>query len=178
MTISGTQLVASMPHISPIRAANMFPFLVKAMEEAEVNTPLRQAAFLAQLGHESCSLRYMEEIASGEAYEGRADLGNTEPGDGPRYKGRGPIQLTGRNNYRACGAALSLNLEGDPEQAAQPAVGFRVACWFWTKHKLNELADQGPSKFDAITHVINGGQNGAEDRRARYALARAALAAG
>ena len=68
------------------------------MEKYQITTPLRRAAFLAQLAHESGELKYMEEIASGEAYEGRKELGNTAPGDGKRYKGRGPIQLTGRFN--------------------------------------------------------------------------------
>lgn len=176
LSLTPAQFIACMPAISPLRAASLFPFVVRAMEEAQINTPQRQACFLAQLGHESFSLRYMEELASGAAYEGRHDLGNTQPGDGKRYKGRGPIQLTGRANYRACGAALSLDLEGHPEMAAQPDVGFRVAGWFWTTHGLNALADAG--QFDAITRAINGGQNGAEDRRRRFELAKKALMPG
>ena len=76
--------------------------LSDAMAEYGIDTPARQAGFLAQIAHESGSLVYVEEIASGAAYEGRADLGNTEPGDGERYKGRGILQITGRANYRAC----------------------------------------------------------------------------
>lgn len=171
--LTTNQLIACMPGLTAVRAGSMAPHLVRAMEEGDITTMLRCAAFLAQLGHESCSLRYMEELASGSAYEGRKDLGNTQPGDGVRFKGRGPIQLTGRNNYRLAGKALGLDLEGHPEQAALPSVGFRTTCWFWKTHKLNELADL--AKFDEITHVINGGQNGADDRRKRYELARKVL---
>jgi predicted chitinase len=167
--LTATQLLACMPKLSPTRAAGVISFLNQAMEEAQINTPLRMAAFLAQLA----SLRYMEEVADGSAYEGRHDLGNTQPGDGCRYKGRGPIQLTGRSNYRLCGQALHLDLENKPQLASQPDVGFRVAGWFWAVHHLNFLADS--KRFDEITHVINGGQNGATNRRFRYALSLKAL---
>ncbi len=150
-----------------------FPHLEAAMAEAQINTPLRQAAFLAQLAHESAEFRYMEEIASGAAYEGRKDLGNTQPGDGKRFKGRGPIQLTGRANYAAAGKALGLNLVNDPESAASPEVGFRTAAWFWNKHSLNAPADVGD--FDLITRKINGGFNGKQYRDAFYLVAKKVL---
>jgi len=114
------QLRAVMPNLSASKAAEYLPLLNTAMAEAQINTPQRKAMFLAQLAHESAQLRYFEEIASGAAYEGRKDLGNTQPGDGKRYKGRGPIQLTGRNNYRKAGQALGLDLEGNPPLAAPP----------------------------------------------------------
>jgi len=123
----------------------------------------RAISFLAQLGHESGGLRWFEEIASGEAYEGRADLGNTEPGDGKRYKGRGPIQLTGRANYRRFGSLLGLDLENYPKSAATPEIGFRVAVMYWTDRNLNALADLGD--FEGITRAINGGLNGLPHRR-------------
>ena len=162
-----------MPSLPSTRAADVLPFLLAALDEAEINTPVRAAAFLAQLGHESCDLRYFEELATGAAYEGRKDLGNTQPGDGIRYKGRGPIQLTGRSNYRAASLALGLDLEGNPSQAAAVDVGFRTAAWFWRTHGLNEMADAGG--FDAITKRINGGFNGKPDRDARFARCKAAL---
>ena len=112
-----------MPGVDPAKAEQYLPHINKAMAEGNINTPKRQAAFLAQLAHESGSLRYMEEIASGAAYEGRSDLGNTQPGDGTRYKGRGPIQLTGRSNYREAGKALGLDLEGNPRAGRQPRGG-------------------------------------------------------
>src|SRR6185436_1802430 len=110
-------------------------------------TPLRQAMFLAQLGHESMSFRYMEEIASGAAYEGRKDLGNTHTGDGKRFKGRGPIQLTGRANYKAAGDALGVDFINSPEIAAFTEYGFRTAVWFWGTRNLNPLADVGDIKM-------------------------------
>jgi putative chitinase len=164
--VSLGQLKKIMPHLSDAKARQVLPHLNKAMVEAKINTPKRQAAFLAQLAHESGELRYFEEIASGRAYEGRRDLGNTHPGDGVRYKGRGPIQLTGRSNYRAAGKALGIDLEGHPKRAADLDVGFRTAAWFWNSRGLNKYADSG--NFREITHRINGGYNGLSSREAFY----------
>jgi predicted chitinase len=164
--ITVEQLRLVMPNLGQSLAVAYLPALNAAMSGAEINTRLRRAAFLAQLAEESVELRYMQEIASGDEYEGRTDLGNTQPGDGRRYKGRGPIQLTGRSNYRAAGAALGLNLEGDPDQGATPEVGFRTSGWFWTTRHLNPLADAG--NFREITHRVNGGFNGMPARLMYY----------
>jgi predicted chitinase len=164
--VSLSQLKKIMPALSDKRAREVLPHLNKAMVEAKINTPKRQAAFLAQLAHESVQLRYFEEIASGRAYEGRRDLGNTRPGDGMRYKGRGPIQLTGRANYRAAGKALGIDLEGHPKRAAAVDVGFRTAAWFWNSRNLNKYADSG--NFRELTRRINGGYNGMTSRTAYY----------
>ncbi len=171
--VSLADLKRIMPSADSAKAARYLPYLNKAMVEAGITTKPRQAAFLAQLGHESGSLRYMEEIASGAAYEGRRDLGNTQPGDGRRFKGRGPIQLTGRANYAAASKALGIDLINNPSRAADPDVGFRIATWFWQTRGLNALADQG--NFDAITKRINGGYNGKADRDAYHRRALAAL---
>jgi predicted chitinase len=160
------QLRVIMPALPLPKADEYLPFLQSAMNEAQINTRLRVAAFLAQLAHESYQLKYMEEEASGAEYEGRKDLGNTQPGDGPRYKGRGPIQLTGRSNYTTYGAALGLDLVDNPEQAAMPQVGFRVAGLYWTKKGLNALADV--QDFVTITKKINGGLLGLAQRQAFY----------
>jgi predicted chitinase len=166
-------LRAVMPTLAEGKAQEYLPLLNSAMAEAQINTPQRQAAFLAQIAHESGELKYFEEIASGKAYEGRKDLGNTEPGDGRRYKGRGPIQLTGRANYRKAGGALGLPLEADPPLAARPDVGFRTAGWFWNSRDLNRFADSGD--FREITRRINGGTRGLEARERYYAKAKEAL---
>lgn len=146
------------------------------MKEGSINTCARKAAFLAQLAHESGELVYMEEIGSGEVYEGRKDLGNTHKGDGKKYKGRGPIQLTGRTNYRAAGKALNLDLENHPEKVKIPEVGFRTAVWFWNTHKLNLLADKNTLKsFRLITKQINGGTMGQNSRERYWIKARKTL---
>lgn len=138
-----------------------------------IDTPLRIAHFLAQVGHESGELRYSEEIASGAAYEGRKDLGNTQPGDGPRFKGRGLIQLTGRANYMAYGKARGVDYTTDAGAkllASDPETAVDVACWFWTTHNLNTLADK--DDVTTITKRINGGLNGFDDRKAKLARAK------
>lgn len=173
------QLRKIMPQLSLAKATPFHPLLVGAMDEFEINTPLRAAAFLAQIAHESAQLRYMEEIADGSAYEGRKDLGNVIAGDGKRYKGRGPIQLTGRTNYRDYGKELGLDLENEPTLAALPNVGFRIAGCFWKRKGLNALADAG--EFRKISIRINGinkktGEpNGLADRIKYYVVAKATL---
>ena len=132
-----------------------------------LDNPLRLIHFLAQLAHESGNFKYMEEIASGAAYEGRKDLGNVMTGDGARFKGRGPIQLTGRANYRRYGQQLGIDFENNPTIVAIPSVGLLVACKFWSDNGLNALADQDDLR--AITRRINGGYNGFEDRKAHLA---------
>jgi predicted chitinase len=143
-------------------AAAEAPRAEKAMLERHIATQDRARMFLAQVLHESGGLNFFEEIASGAKYEGRRDLGNTQPGDGRRYKGRGPIQLTGRANYRSFGQALGLPLEDRPELAARHDIGWRIAALYWQSRGLNELADQG--QFVRITKRINGGTNGLEER--------------
>ncbi len=167
--------------IFPHAGEKIFPYfgpLNDCMDEFTINTPQRQAMFLAQVAHESGELRYVEEIASGAAYEGRSDLGNTEPGDGVRYKGRGLIQITGRANYAACGAALGVDLVATPELLSGVVLACRSAGWFWSTHGCNELADA--DNFRLITIRINGGlthyDDGPGSRVAYLKLAQAAIA--
>lgn len=130
----------------------------------QINTPLRQRHFFAQIAHECDGFKTTQEYASGAAYEGRRDLGNTKKGDGKRYKGRGLIQLTGRANYKTFGNRLGIDLEGDPAQAADPALSFQIACEYWKAKNLNALADR--DDVVGITRKINGGPNGLADRKA------------
>lgn len=174
--ISLAQLQRIMPHASLDRCVLYCAPLNDAMTEFDIDTPIRQAAFLAQLAHESAELRYVRELATGEAYEHRAALGNTEPGDGVRYKGRGLIQITGRLNYAQCGDALGIGADilQHPELLEEPVNACRSAAWFWSSRHLNDLADQGD--FLRITKRINGGTNGYGARLGYWELAKAALA--
>ena len=171
--VTDDELRQIMPNCAAAKRADYLPFIQQAMQEFEITSYLREAAFLAQLAHESGELRYMEEIASGAAYEGRKDLGNTQPGDGKRYKGRGPIQLTGRANYQKYGDLLGLDLINNPTIAATKEVGFRIAGQFWKLNGLNALADQ--QDFKQITKRINGGYNGLDDRTKYYNRAKQVL---
>jgi predicted chitinase len=182
--ITDEQLRSIMPRVPLAKRGAYFPFLRAAMTEFEIDRPAREAAFVAQLAHESGELRFMEEIWGPTAAQRRYEppgtlatkLGNTEPGDGKRFKGRGPIQITGRANYRRFGDLLDVDLVADPPRAAVPDVAFRIAGLFWSKKGLNGLADLATAdSFREITRRINGGFNGLADRERFYAVARTAL---
>lgn len=146
----------------------------------EIITPLRIAHLLAQLAHESDGFCTLEEYASGAAYEGRKDLGNIKAGDGKRYKGRGPIQLTGRDNYRSFSKWIQAFVVNAPDFEAQPELvaQFPWAVWavfyFWSTHNLNALADD--DDLIGVTKKINGGINGLKDRAYYLAKAKKAVA--
>ena len=147
------------------------PLLNKWMPFYNINTSCRQAAFLAQIIHESGSFNYTKEIASGAAYDtGRLaiKLGNTpqRDGDGEKYKGRGLIQITGRDNYKSASKGLKIDFIKNPELLEHPDYAVQSACWWWTTHGLNELSDKGD--FQGITKIINGGYNGYLDRIMYY----------
>ena len=178
-------LLARATGSSPEAAETFAPHLDAACAAYGISdTPERLAAFVAQIGHESGSLRYVREIASGEAYEGRESLGNTQPGDGPRYRGRGLIQVTGRRNYRAAAERLrrfdAPDFEDSPESLEEPRWAVYSAADYWDANGLNELADAG--MFDVVSNLINTGRrdrvaNGTEDRKRRHMLAKQALQA-
>tara|TARA_R110001606_G_scaffold101096_1_gene222065 strand:+ start:2366 stop:3220 length:855 start_codon:yes stop_codon:yes gene_type:complete len=146
----------------------------ETLEKYEIDTPLRVAHFLAQIAHESAGFRTTEEFASGTAYEGRTDLGNTQPGDGRRYKGRGLLQLTGRANYRALGPKIGLDLEANPELAAEPVTSLVIACEYWKSRNINRHCDR--DDLIRVTKAVNGGLNGLDDRRRYLGKAKTALA--
>jgi len=166
------QLHAIMTTLPQAKASAYITPLNQAMAEFQINTRLRKAAFLGQVAHESGELKWFHEFASGMEYDisrnpkKAKELGNVNPGDGPRYKGRGPIQITGRNNYIKCGKAVGLDLVDHPDVATEPNVAFRTAGWFWDSNHLNPLADEGNYKL--ITRRINGGYNGLADRIKYY----------
>jgi putative chitinase len=159
------------------KAEEWHEHLLPAMLFYEINTPRREAAFLAQLAHESGRFRYVREIwgptPAQQRYEGRADLGNTEPGDGSRYRGRGLIQTTGRQNYRLLTQRLrkhqphAPDFEADPAALEEPQWAAWSAADFWDRRRLNVLADS--DDFTSLTRRINGGVNGLAERR-RYWL--------
>jgi len=182
MDVTQPQLIKIMPN-ARAQAGVFVPALNDAMSRHRIDTPKRMAAFLAQIGHESGQLRYVRELGN-DAYLSKYDtgalavrLGNTPQvdGDGQRYRGRGLIQITGRDNYLHC----SLGLFGDkrllalPELLEQPQWAAESAAWFWEQNGLNELADR--DQFNSITRRINGGLNGLEDRLQLWARARAVL---
>ena len=151
-----------------------FNAMVPAFDKAQINTPLRIAHCWAQLAHESNRLRWLEEKASGAAYEGRKDLGNVQAGDGMRFKGRGPIQITGRSNYAALSKWCGVDLVKNPERLAlEKTLGMMAVGWYWDTRKLNAYADQ--DNILTITKRINGGLNGIDGRRAYLDKAKAIL---
>lgn len=176
INLSAAQFSNIMPGMTLARAQELLPEVKATLLECGAVTAARQAAVLAQTGEESDGWRTLVEYATGDEYEGRRDLGNLFPGDGRRYKGRGRIQLTGRLNYRTCGQAIGLDLEGHPELAAQPEVSARTVGWYWRTHNLNNLADQQtPEAFIAMTKIINGATRGLTDRLVIWAKAKRAL---
>lgn len=176
--ILAMQTLRDVMRCSTERATEFVEPINLALDRYEINTPARIAAFLAQIGHESGGLRYVKEIwgptVAQQRYEGRADLGNTQPGDGKRFMGRGLIQITGRTNYEAVGRALGIDAVASPEVLESPLYASLSAGWFWSSRNLNALADEGDMR--KLTRRINGGYNGLDDRLARYEIALSALA--
>ena len=201
MPITSQQLLQILPNAGQV-AGVFVPVLNTAMNRYQIVGSKRIAVFIAQVGHESGQLtrlvenlnysaealqrawpsrfsaklaadvaRKPEQIAN-IAYGNR--MGNTATGDGWKYRGRGLIQITGKDNYRACGEALGLDLIAQPELLEKPQHACMSAAWFWATKGLNTLADS--DKFNVITLRINGGQNGAVDRQALYARALKVLA--
>jgi putative chitinase len=181
--VTQEQLHCMIPHANDKSISLFYTPLILAMNEFEINTKLRIAAFIAQIAHESMSLSTCEEIASGSAYEHRRDLGNLRPEalaiahanystTGRFYKGRGLIQITGYDNYEACGKALGINCELHPRLLLRPDLACRSAAWFFASHGCNKYADEG--NFDRISKIINGGplgrSNGWQERNHNYEI--------
>jgi putative chitinase len=180
--ITVDQLHAICPRTARARLEQFVDALNDAMAEFEINTRARQAAFLPEVAHETGGFVYLKELWGPTPEQQRYEppghkaetLGNTQSGDGFRYRGRGLIQITGRANYRDCGLALGLPLEDEPELLEHPIAACRSAAWFWKSHGLNALADAGD--FERITRKINGGLNGQADRLALWETAKGLIA--
>jgi predicted chitinase len=165
------------PGLGAARAAELNGGLNTAMLLADCTTVNRAAMFCAQVGEESISLTAATELASGAEYEGRADLGNTHPGDGVRFKGRGFIQITGRFNYgklsqwanRKGLVPSATYFVDNPTQLATDKYVWLGPVWYWTvARSINPLADAKDIK--GATEAINGGLHGLEDRTHRWLL--------
>lgn len=179
-------------------------FLMIEMQKQEINTPLRESAFIAQVAHESSELTHIEENLNYSAerlmavfpkkfptiefaqqynrqpekignyiYANRMENGDEASGDGYKYHGRCPIQLTGRRNYRIYGELIGKLLIDKPELLLEPETGSQVTCLFWNQNGLNPLADAGD--FQTITKRINGGLIGYSERLAYYEKAKKVL---
>lgn len=168
-------LSAIFSRAKPADIKTFLPLLQEGMQRKNISTCLRMAMFLAQLGHESGELRYVQELASGSAYEGRSDLGNTEPGDGPRFKGRGLFLITGRSNYsRFSEYANKPEILTTPDTvASDPFLALEVALWYWELRDVNKLADS--DDVVGVTKRINGGLHGLADRKKLYETAKRLL---
>lgn len=204
MILTLAQLTKIMPNLNKATAEEYLPFINAAMLEFQINTPLRAAAWLAQLAHESGELKIFTENLNYSAnglkstfkkyfsndakatqyarkpeqiancvYANRNGNGNESSGDGWKYRGRSPIQLTGKENYTEYGKKLNVDLVNNPDLAAQPEVGFRIAGAFWDNRNLNSYADK--SDFKVITYRINGGYNHLDERTAYYKKALSVL---
>ena len=191
-------LVRAVSHLAPARAEVWAPVLTSAWVEWGI-TDIEIPMWLAQCGHESGSFRQLVEMWGPTAQQLRYErsfvdpwpsndddakqarffrnklayrIGNTEPGDGSKFRGHGLIQITGRTNHERCGKALGLDLVASPAQiAVEPLQAARSACWFWVEHGLGRHA----MDVKAATLAINGGLNGYDDRKERYQRALAAL---
>ena len=170
--------------------------LNKCFDKYSINTPERQACFLAQVMHESGGFKFLSEnlnysanalmrtwssrfpdIDTAEKYANNPEkiankvyagrMGNIEEGDGWKYRGRGLIQLTGRENYANFGLNAGVDVLSNPDLLATPEYATLSAGWYWNKRNLNDLADKNPMDIEGITKKINGGLNGIEDRKAR-----------
>jgi predicted chitinase len=168
-TIHADALQHVCPNLSDKDAARIAVGLGQAFARFEINTPRRAAMAVAQWAHESDHFKTATEYASGDDYEGRNDLGNTQKGDGRRFKGRGRIQITGRSNYEAMAKALDIDCVANPDLLAEPPYSELASGQWWRMHDCNRFCDR--DDFIGLTKRINGGTRGLAERQRLYALA-------
>jgi len=176
MQLTQQQLKLIVPTMNQQRLDTFTGPINDTLTKYGLDDPVVVAMFIAQIMHESCGCIYTTELASGNAYEGRKDLGNSQPGDGVRYKGRGLIQITGRTNYAAMTLALDHDFLSNPTDLAQPEYAALSAGEFWNTHNLSALAAPNTeAAFELVTRRINGGLNGLADRQSYWARAKKVL---
>jgi putative chitinase len=182
MSITKQQLSSIAPTLKEPKLSSYVDSINKTLELYGINTPSQIAMFLAQILHESAACYYTKELASGTAYEGREDLGNTEVGDGIKFKGRGLIQITGRFNYKQMSDCFDVDFIANPALLETPEWATKSAGWFWDSRKLNSIAITDSE--DALLKVsikVNGRNkktglpNGWEDRKSYWKKSRKAL---
>lgn len=162
LAVTADELKAIVPAAPIDRLDSIVAPLNEAMAANGIDNPVRQSAFISQLAVESDQFRTFEEYASGSDYEGRSDLGNVQPGDGERFKGRGAIQVTGRANYEQLSAATGIDFVANPELVADPTHAIESAVWYWNSRNLNAVADQ--AGIVRVSEVVNGGHNALQQR--------------
>ncbi|PSB27473.1 glycoside hydrolase family 19 protein [Chlorogloea sp. CCALA 695] len=144
--------------------------LNSCLERFHINTPPRMRHFMSQIAHESGGLKWLKEIASGDGYENRLDLGNTFAGDGRRFKGGGALQVTGRANYQALCNYLKNPRVMEGCSYVSHVLPFTASGHWWMRNHMNSLCDLGAT-VEKITRKVNGGYNGLDDRKRYYAIA-------
>ncbi|HEY8084041.1 MAG TPA: glycoside hydrolase family 19 protein [Methylophilaceae bacterium] len=166
--VTAEQIMKIMPSARASDVQRLLPHINAAMQKYDITTAPREAAFLAQVAQETGDLNYLEEIDNGtnySKYEGSKKLGNTQPGDGARFRGRGLMQTSGRANYEETGKALGVDLINHPELLLTPKLAAASAAQYFQLRNLNELADK--SDINAITKAVNGTNNGPQTNLSR-----------
>lgn len=164
--LGARSLRRAVPSLTPAQAAVWADALGPVMAAHGITTAKRATKFIATIAHETGGFVWLEEIASGAAYEGRRDLGNVKSGDGRRFKGRGLIMITGRTNYAAASRAAGIDMITAPTLASRPRYAAKIAAWWWDTHGCNALADE--PGMEPVTRRVNGGLNGIDDRNRYY----------
>lgn len=169
MGLTVEQLQKIMPSLRKNKTEEYTPLLNSAMAEFEINTPQRRNMFIAQLAHESGDLKYMKELGNTAYFTKMYDitqnpkkaksLGNLSPGDGAKYRGRGPIQVTGKNNYRMVGKELHLDLVEQPELLEEPIHAFRSSASWWKRNNVNQYIDSHPDDIEGVSGIVNRGSS-------------------
>lgn len=168
------------PAIAPV-GVDGESLIVSALQQAGKTDPVMIASIVAQCAHESGNFKFLKELGADSyfaKYEGRKDLGNTQPGDGLKFKGRGYIQITGRDVYDKAGKYLGIDLINNPLLAEDPVTAAKLVVYFFFEYKKGRTTSLNWDDVTAVTRVVNGGTNGLEDRKNKYAVYKQKYASG